>query len=519
MYVYVFILIILVLISIYILKNTTEYTIKDKIIADEENLIKFYTDYRFPEVEDTINLEAPYNCTGVDLHKCNVNDQTSCFGCKSLLSTCIHFDEDTKFIDSTGEESIIPKNDSEEEGYCLQVKKLSDSCSIHGDLAIIQSAPDSFDYSLICICKNPGLIGNSSILGNCTDVHICSGKIDNINKPISEISCLCEENQISDRINDIPYCRDKLVTEINGDDDINWNTGTSLAPIDYFVNTIVQNLPTNIKYLKDPCSYCPITGKSLPVKAVLKNDQVFCQEIASSTEIMSNVVITDSNTINGRILKGDRGGDVALGIKWENILVYMGFETKITTWYVCKKSDNPDYAHLFDDEKEYMYIKGPTKGVPGVHFLYGFITSYACGLTPEMYTWNWKLILNTANQNKKTETSRSISSYNSSSSLSLYYLRSCPYASGCSSWTPLRYYQYSYTEFTDDKGSYMGTFYYPRVNYLDLTAARYANIFKITNDGQLDLLNLVQGTDTLYKERLMWKPLSIDSVKESTFFS
>lgn len=394
---------------------------------------EFSTEFRFTRNNNSIDVDAKYECTTLDLRECDVDDQTSCAGCKSFNATCTHFDVDTPFIDSDGVEVIVPKNIDSSKGYCLNVTSLSDGCSPQGDYAIIQNGVDTYDFYLICVCKNPGLIGNLELNGNCSTVYMCNGKIDDINKPIQDIKCICGTYQIQDVRNGIPYCRDKKFEELTAEDLNNLNKlepEVKFLSLDYFDKTIVQNLPANIK-LRDPCSVCPITGERIEAEAVKDSyDNVYCRETSPLTA--TNVVIIASESDNGRILNGAIGGNVALGLKWENVLVIIGQDSYFRAFYVCSLASNPKYKTLFGSEK-YIYVEAPRKGIPNIHYLYNFIRDFSSGPSYWWDTFNYSIDINHYDTNKKTATS-GLNTNKFNIAFTVYYQYKCPMPWGCGPW-------------------------------------------------------------------------------------
>lgn len=215
-------------------------------------------DVEFDPFPLTINIENQYDCNAKNLKLCDINDPTTLFGCKELIVKCHHFEKDTEFINNN-ESTIIPKNKSPTEGYALAITTISESCNpYHGDLTLVTANAESNEYMLICTCKNPGYIGNDDLLGNCTTVYICNGQIDDIDKPLKNINCICDSRQKNVRYDDgLPVCKNLTVREANemfSDDDwsniVPWNSNRQIATSD-FNKTIAGNLKTS--RLLDPC--------------------------------------------------------------------------------------------------------------------------------------------------------------------------------------------------------------------------------------------------------------------------
>lgn len=222
----------------------------------EKEIPEFSVDLHFDPFPRTVDIENKYDCNADSLRKCDINDPTTLFGCKELTVRCHHFDKDTEYL-SNGNKVVIPKNATANEGYALAINVLVDACNpYHGDLALVATNADSTEYMLICNCKNPGYIGNDNILGNCTNVYICNGEIDDINKPLKEINCKCDARQKNIRYEDgLPVCKDMLVLEANESFD-DWSnlvpwTSSRLINANVFNKTISGNIKSSL--LLDPC--------------------------------------------------------------------------------------------------------------------------------------------------------------------------------------------------------------------------------------------------------------------------
>lgn len=222
----------------------------------EPTIPQFSVDVKWDEYPSMIDIENEFDCNADSLRVCLLDDPTTLFGCKELAVKCHHFENDTEYH-SNGQVKLIPKNTSTNEGYALPITTLADSCNpFHGDYTLVAADNDSTEYMLICTCKDPGLIGNDNILGNCTNVSICNGQIDDINKPLDEINCVCSDRETNIRYeNGIPSCKELLVHEAN-DRFTDW---TALVPwihnrlnsIDIYNADIRSNL--HVKQLLDPC--------------------------------------------------------------------------------------------------------------------------------------------------------------------------------------------------------------------------------------------------------------------------
>lgn len=229
---------------------------KPNTMLKTDKLLEFSTNIEFTQTTE-VAIENQYNCNARDLHTCDINDPTTLFGCKELTVRCQHFEKDIEFKEN-GNTYIIKKNKTKTEGYALAITNLAKTCNpYHGDLVLVTANTESTDYMLICSCKHPGYIGNLSLLNSCEDVFVCNGKIDNINKPLEEINCICEKTEHTVRYNDgLPTCKTLLVKEANELYDdwsnlINWNSDRKITS-KIFNNTIQQNLKSSV--LLNPCT-------------------------------------------------------------------------------------------------------------------------------------------------------------------------------------------------------------------------------------------------------------------------
>lgn len=234
---------------------TAEEKIKAKQFEQKE-IPKFSKQWHFDPYPQTVNIENQYDCNAKSLRKCDINDSTTLFGCKELVVRCHHFDADTPYIENN-QTAMIPRNDTPTEGYALAITTISDACNAyHGDMTLVAANADSTEYMLVCTCKNPGYIGNESLLGNCTSVFICNGAIDDIDKPLSEINCRCEQRQMTVRYEDgLPVCKDMLVHEANErysdwSNIVSWSSNRQIDSRNYNP-TVSGNLRTS--RLLDPC--------------------------------------------------------------------------------------------------------------------------------------------------------------------------------------------------------------------------------------------------------------------------
>lgn len=319
---------IVVIVVVFLLQKYLKSPIIDNV---KEPLINFSYDIKFDPFPSFVNLENKYLCTGDNLRKCKVDNPLSCIGCQSLIASCVHFKENTVYIDANNVKYNIPKNEDLNEGYCLTILQIEKFCNVyHGDLTLVQLTPDSSDTMLICNCRNPGLIGNLSLMGSCTNVFMCNGEIDEINKPINEINCICAPNNENIKINNISHCVPKTI-ENAGDQLTNLifpSSRTSTQDTKNFNKMIAQNFPT--RTLKDPCGVCPVTGKQIPNHATIFSPQGTACTISydnSGSSMYFGIPIRRSPT--ERLLDGDHGPDAILGVYWHSLMIYSYLENYI----------------------------------------------------------------------------------------------------------------------------------------------------------------------------------------------
>lgn len=286
-----------------------------------EILPQFSYDIKFDPFPYEIIVDNPYECTPKNLHICDTMNSASCFGCKTLIAKCTHYDQDTKYIASNGETSFIPANKTETEGYCMVVEKLSQACnSYHGDFVLTQLSPDAAVSGLICDCKNPGYIGNMEMGGNCTDVFICNGKIDNINQPLDKIKCICEDGFVPVNDSATPFCEIESVKnhKYTSVDFINILYATAT----HMNSTYAANATT--EYFRNPCRYCALTGR--PVDGTMKKSDDGYQCVGDWDCIPVRLYS------DNRILKGKIGPDA----------VIRAFATEYVFYGYFSNSDYPD---------------------------------------------------------------------------------------------------------------------------------------------------------------------------------
>lgn len=209
-----------------------------------------------PSKVDTIVSNNKFDCNIHTLHVCLLNDVSTLFGCNELNVKCEHFNDDITAHEN-GHQITIPRNEHPNEGYALPITQRSDLCNpFHGDYVLVALDTTSTEYMLLCQCREPGYIGNESLLGSCNTVFMCDGKIDNINQPINKIQCICDPSQKNDRLIDgLPVCKSLSILEANEKFDdwstvLNWNDLPTQS-INIFNPTIRGNLKTS--KLVDPC--------------------------------------------------------------------------------------------------------------------------------------------------------------------------------------------------------------------------------------------------------------------------
>lgn len=294
----------LILIVLLVLMVVTVISAYNKIVPitmKEKQIPKFSVDATFDPYPRTINIENKFNCNATSLHKCDVNDATTLFGCKELLVKCHHFEKDVQYL-SNKKLTTIPKNATETEGYALPITVASEACNpYHGDLTLVATDVDSSEYMLICICKTPGYIGNDDILGACDKVRLCNGKVNDLNRPLEEIECVCDKYQISKRYDDgLPVCRTLTIQEANSVHSdwshlVHWRNNRLLST-DAFAKTIQSNL--NTSKLLDPCrndilELSEIVGGSY--SSIMKS----CRFQNHGIPITTNLLDGPADSING----------------------------------------------------------------------------------------------------------------------------------------------------------------------------------------------------------------------------
>ncbi|UOT91789.1 PIF-1 [Aratus pisonii nudivirus] len=313
-------------------------------IENENSLFKFAYDIYFYPPKDTIIIENPYNCTPSDLRSCKLSDPFSCEGCKSLIATCVNFTKDTKYIDVNGNELTITANTDPDDGYCLTQKNPLQLCNpYHGDLVLIQTDVDSVECTLYCECKNPGYIGKTEINGVCDEVFICNGKIDDLNKPLEQINCVCDEGYISEIVQDIPSCIKPMVKDFDGFDDPTYFQNLDTVNVDVFTDDIsnIGHFPGN--KLLNPCKYCLLTGVYMDNGKMVPTEDGGWQ---CALNFLKGGGIPIRRDPNRRLLKGAAGPDAVINL-YINKLYIHGYlnETKfeqMTALIVTSEQINAD---------------------------------------------------------------------------------------------------------------------------------------------------------------------------------
>lgn len=291
---------------------------EDKILE----LAKFSYDIYFNGPPDTIIIENGEPCTPETLKLCNINDQTSCNGCNSLLARCMHIETESKYINFEGVEIMIPPNSNSTEGYCFTQANPNQLCNpYHGDLVLVQEYPNTPEVMLICECKNPGFIGKTTLLGACDEVFVCDGKVNNLNVPFEQITCKCDDKSIQQKIDATPVCVEKSVKDYTYTEADFINEGIETLEIKCFAPSIRNNI--NATHLKNPCKYCLLTGVYIEngkVHEFTKEDGTVTYQCMLSETLFNGIPIRRSDRY--RILEGDEGPDAIININYNNIIVY-----------------------------------------------------------------------------------------------------------------------------------------------------------------------------------------------------
>lgn len=346
------VLIIVTIISVvFLTANLREFNrkIDEQLINGPENgsLRKFSYNIHFEnDFPAQIDLKNPFVCDCANLRPCKINDKDACLGCESLVATCTNFPTDTLFLDTTsGQRLIIPANATKQDGYCLTIEKLFNRCNpYHGDLVLVRLNPNELYSGLICLCKNPGFIGNKTLTGACENVFVCDGKIKNLNVPFEQIQCECPYGFRNDTIKSgIPVCRAERIHEHTQFETL-YSTSVgveseNLTTVSNLEKTIAQNLPSRL--VLNPCRHCILTGKVVDGALVESEDGFQC--IAQSNSCIPLRLFPDK-----RILKGTKGPDAMISIKFTKIIVYGYIESKDYENMVAifKASDNLEICRI-----------------------------------------------------------------------------------------------------------------------------------------------------------------------------
>lgn len=256
-----FLSIALVIICVFIVENRTH-----RLEENEVSIPEFSIDVNYDPYPRRVNFENQHDCNALTLRVCLVDDVQTLIGCRELTVICRNFDRDLQYVEN-GHTVWIPKNKHPKEGYALAITAEVRACNpFHGDWALVSNGVESDEYTLICVCKNDGYIGNDNVLGSCETVRVCNGKIKEINVPFDAIECDCEQTEVCDRYDDAwstPYCRQMLVIEAN-EHFSDWTdhikfANDRLLDVRKFNPTVRDNL--NVKLLLDPCRSSIINPK------------------------------------------------------------------------------------------------------------------------------------------------------------------------------------------------------------------------------------------------------------------
>lgn len=322
-----------------------------KVFTTDESLIKFSSDVVYDSVYQDVVLTNPdvYKCIPEYPRLCDVNDASTCFGCQNLIARCIHFDEDVTFKKSDTSIGILKKNSSTNEGYCLSLDKITTVCNqYHGKLGLVSSVDQTLQkdvYSLLCLCTNPGYIGNNHITDACNTPFVCNGKVKNINIELNKIECECEESFYSKTLNNTPSCQEYQL--LNTPKDVKLSHTIAIDK-----NLLNSNISGNYQFdsITSPCAYCPVTGVYTGGKIVENGDNVQCV----NSDPSFGVPIRRNKS--WRLLKGTEGPDAILAIRNFKVAVYGYVEDSIypTLGIIFKKLDNPKF---FNDSETEQTLK------------------------------------------------------------------------------------------------------------------------------------------------------------------
>lgn len=308
-----------------------------KLYNDETQILYEYKQpsLQFDLPEDTINLENEFECTPTDLKKCKMSDSViECQGCKNLLAKCYHFDKD--IIDyNTG--NIIPKNENENEGYCLALQNPNEACNpFHGDLALVKSSLLEKYFYLRCVCKNPGFIGNKSLTGACDTPFICNSRVKDINKPLEEMECECDPiYETTQTVHGIPVCAQLSVRDVKGDPPL---------PIDHTIHAkyLNERILANVNFSKiqDPSKQCIITG--LPINGII-------EELNGTITVRgnNNCLVPIKRNPTERLLKGSQGPDALFLCYYDEVIV-LGYISSVNYQDIRVRFKSSKNKHLIE---------------------------------------------------------------------------------------------------------------------------------------------------------------------------
>lgn len=300
----------------------------------------FSYDIKFDPFPSNIVITNPYQCTETDLKPCKLDDALSCAGCQNLIARCTHFETDAKIVVDGEVVGTVPKNDTSDDGYCLATTSVVDSCNpFHGDLAIAKANKETELSQLICICKNPGAVGNTTLLGNCSTPFVCDGKVEDINVPLSQIKCVCGNDRVAAtaEVSQLPICqRDSVLTH---DYTNHQYPSDDFVDIDRFNADVRANVSAS--KLRNPCTTCLISGKRVDGELVERSDGGYQCRCTSPS------CLPIRRSSDARLLRGDIGPDAVIDLKWKVIkmLPHMSSSDWRELTAVILKSDN---AELFE---------------------------------------------------------------------------------------------------------------------------------------------------------------------------
>lgn len=262
-----------------------------------------------PFPAESIDITNQYECSAETQRKCVVGDFTTLVGCKELLVECHHFENDVNVNQDNKFKFTIPHNTSPKEGYALAITaKPFEKCnSYHGQYALVALNETSKEYMLVCVCTQPGYIGNEHLLGNCTSVYICNGKVDgDINRPLKEIKCKCNALQLSSLEADLPVCKEMTVEKANANfedwtDFVLWDSRETLHP-KYFHKDIAN---LHVKKLLNPCVYSIHDGITRVPNARFDNVTGGCVTLNYGFPVVNSLLDSDTRQAYAEKVKLD----------------------------------------------------------------------------------------------------------------------------------------------------------------------------------------------------------------------